>query len=84
MDERHADGLDPKLPRKEKEELVMLSLCTLGTIGQWESNYEKGGSRTAPRKEWSDVELAQQRLLFKIIRLCRLCCSRSKNYCIFS
>ena len=66
MDERHADGLDPKLPREEKEELANSYTCvTLGTIGQWESNYEKGGSRTAPRKEWSDVELAQQRLLFQ-------------------
>ena len=66
MDERHADGLDPKLPKEEKEELVRSYPCvTLGTIGQWESNYENGGSRTAPRKEWDDVELAQQRLLFQ-------------------
>ena len=66
MDERLAEGLEAKLPLEEKEELVKCYPCvTLGTIGQWESNYEKGGSRTAPRKEWSDVELAQQRLLFQ-------------------
>ena len=66
MDERHADGLKPNLPKEEKEELANTYTCvTLGTIGQWESHYEKGGSRTAPRKEWSDVELAQQRLLFQ-------------------
>ena len=66
MDERHAEGLEPKLPLEEKEKLVKCYPCvTLRTIGQWESNYANGGARTAPRKEWDAVELAQQRLLFQ-------------------
>jgi len=66
MDERLAEGLEAKLPLEEKEKLVECYPCvTLRTIGQWESNYANGGARTAPRKEWDAVELAQQRLLFQ-------------------
>jgi hypothetical protein len=66
MDEREAQGIDPKPTDQDKKELVDLyPQVTLATIGQWISNHETVGSRRLPTKTYTEAELQAQRQAFE-------------------
>ena len=66
MDEREKNGLDP-VPTEEEIEgfLKAYSHITRATIGQWISHHKDVGSRRAPMKSYTDVELKNQRQAFR-------------------
>lgn len=58
MDERASEGLDPKLTEEELQDFVdTYPHITRGTIGQWVSNRDDVGGRSAPRRTYTEGEL---------------------------
>lgn len=58
MDERASEGLDPKLTEDELQDFVdTYPHITRGTIGQWVSNRDDVGGRSAPRRTYTEGEL---------------------------
>ena len=66
IDERIAEGKDPKPTEDEKNELIELyPFISRYTLGQWICNHQEAGSKRAPLKTYSKQELKEQKEFYK-------------------